>query len=521
MRVLLLAYVAVFVNSEKSFEEKLKEGNQLLKNSPNADDTMEFLQKIHSMEKQMKEEYSAKPNAEELKAIEEYAKIEPSDMGVSIASVNRDSKVGNALFQGDIILTKQQADEILEDISENKGNRKKRQAYRDGNYPKTLWSQGINYVFWNATQSARRVFRKAAVIWSENTCLNFKEDNSGKQSKHRRLFNCSEFNERLEVKFLAKDKVYVIHGAGCWSHVGRIGGSQILSLGDRCDHIGLGLHELGHTIGLFHTQSRHDRDDFITLHFENLIDGWEDQFTKESERTNHNYNITYDYGTVMHYGATALPPGCGKKLTATNEYQELWDVVGQKNYDRYSANDEFYFCNYWIEGPAGSTIEVIFQNYTENLAYDGCVWAGVEIKTLADQRLTGYRSHLPRFCSPDYGGTSLISTRNVVPVITFSRLYEVTSLLRYRIASSGPATSKTTPEPTSGQTRRPTSQQTLLPSSQSTPQTSSEGTPGPTSKPKKLCYERKLCQILVKLGLCDSSLYTVELKQQVCPNSCA
>ncbi|VDM62644.1 unnamed protein product [Angiostrongylus costaricensis] len=213
--------------------------------------------------------------------MEDYAKIKKSDMGVSIAGVNRDSKVGNALFQGDMILTKKQADEILEDIKESKGNRDKRQAYRDEKYPGTLWSQGINYVFWNATNSARRVFKKAAVIWSENTCLEFKEDNS------------------------ATDKVYVVHGAGCWSHVGRIGGSQILSLGDRCDYIGLGLHELGHTIGLFHTQSRHDRDDFITLHFENLIDGWEDQFAKESERTNYNYNITYDYGTVMHYGATA------------------------------------------------------------------------------------------------------------------------------------------------------------------------------------------------------------------------
>ncbi|VDM62643.1 unnamed protein product [Angiostrongylus costaricensis] len=136
------------------------------------------------------------------------------------------------------------------------------------------------------------------------------------------------------------------------------------------------------------------------------------------------------------------------------------------------------------------------------MAYDGCVWAGVEIKTLADQRQTGFR-----FCSPDYGGTSLTSTRNMVPVITFSRLYEVKSLLRYRIASSGPATS----EPTSEETGQPT---------QPTRQPSSERTPGPTSEPKKRCYERKLCQILVKLSLCDSSAYTAELKEQVCPGSC-
>ncbi|VDM64871.1 unnamed protein product [Angiostrongylus costaricensis] len=33
------------------------------------------------------------------------------------------------------------------------------------------------------------------------------------------------------------------------------------------------------------------------------------------------------------------------------------------------------------EVPAGSTIEVVFDNYTKNLALDGCVYAGVEIKT--------------------------------------------------------------------------------------------------------------------------------------------
>lgn len=44
-----------------------------------------------------------------------------------------------------------------------------------------------------------------------------------------------------------------------------------------------------------------------------------------------------------------------------------------------------------LKGPPGSKIEVIFQNYTEDLDYPGCVWAGVEIKTLEDQRHTGYR----------------------------------------------------------------------------------------------------------------------------------
>ncbi|VDM55654.1 unnamed protein product, partial [Angiostrongylus costaricensis] len=71
MRVLLLAYLATFIKSEESFEEKLKKGNQLLKSEPNADDTMEFLKKLHSMEKEIKDELtvSTKPNGDVLKAM--------------------------------------------------------------------------------------------------------------------------------------------------------------------------------------------------------------------------------------------------------------------------------------------------------------------------------------------------------------------------------------------------------------------------------------------------------------------
>ncbi|KAJ1355343.1 hypothetical protein KIN20_012719 [Parelaphostrongylus tenuis] len=54
-------------------------------------------------------------------------------------------------------------------------------------------------------------------------------------------------------------------------------------------------------------------------------------------------------------------------------------------------DDQIDSSSMFLMGPPGSTTEVIFQSITRNLAYDGCVLAGVEIKTLADQRRTGYR----------------------------------------------------------------------------------------------------------------------------------
>lgn len=67
---------------------------------------------------------------------------------------------------------------------------------------------------------------------------------------------------------------------GCWSYVGRYGGPQIVSLqppDDRSENClgneGRAIHELMHAIGIFHEQSRSDRDKFVKIHKENIRPG--------------------------------------------------------------------------------------------------------------------------------------------------------------------------------------------------------------------------------------------------------
>ncbi|RCN39611.1 astacin, partial [Ancylostoma caninum] len=68
--------------------------------------------------------------------------------------------------------------------------------------------------------------------------------------------------------------------------------------------VGTAAHEIGHTLGFFHTHSRHDRDKFIRFIPENVESKYLDEFTKQTTLTNENYGIPYDYGSIMHYGTT-------------------------------------------------------------------------------------------------------------------------------------------------------------------------------------------------------------------------
>ncbi|KAK6022455.1 hypothetical protein OSTOST_11846 [Ostertagia ostertagi] len=116
-------------------------------------------------------------------------KVEPR--GDSIAEINMRSENAGELFQGDIILSREQQDQITADIS---GARSKRQAYHDKDYPGHRWSKGVPYVTY-LSEKAKNVFKKAAQLWMDDTCIDFKEypdpmDPKSKGHYPRGLIHC-------------------------------------------------------------------------------------------------------------------------------------------------------------------------------------------------------------------------------------------------------------------------------------------------------------------------------------------
>jgi hypothetical protein len=97
------------------------------------------------------------------------------------------------------------------------------------------------------------------------------------------------------------DYVEFIHGLGCSSHVGRRGGRQVITVGDGCTDGNI-KHEIGHCIGLYHEQSRSDREQFVEIKWANVDPAMKHNFNQEDS-----LNLgSYDFGSIMHYPAKAF-----------------------------------------------------------------------------------------------------------------------------------------------------------------------------------------------------------------------
>ncbi|XP_024276222.1 meprin A subunit alpha [Oncorhynchus tshawytscha] len=140
-----------------------------------------------------------------------------------------------------------------------------------------------------------------------------------------RLKSCVDFKPyEGESTYISFTKL-----SGCWSFVGDDKVGQNLSIGARCDTKAIVEHELLHALGFYHEQSRSDRDDYVKIWWDQIIEGKEHNFNKYEDDFITDLNTPYDYESVMHYrplsfNKNATIPTITTAIPAFNE------IIGQR-----------------------------------------------------------------------------------------------------------------------------------------------------------------------------------------------
>ena len=156
-----------------------------------------------------------------------------------------------------------------------------------------------------ATLSTESVGRTGG-RWANNTV--YYQIDSSLPNQQRVTDAIAHWEANTSLRFFVRtsqtDYIVFRPSSGCSSSLGRVGGRQYINLASGCS-TGNTIHEIGHAVGLYHEQSRADRDNYIDILFENVQSGAQGNFYTYVQTGSDGQDLTndLDLGSIMMYGS--------------------------------------------------------------------------------------------------------------------------------------------------------------------------------------------------------------------------